>query len=394
MSLLELILISFLSLFAYAENLPDYNNPYAPIFMDKEVYTWTDKIRFTIVAPSWDENSNGVDTIGDDEGHFIKISSDGHSLEPYKFAETSTHSGVFTGEVTLTGFPHDVDGDGKSDTNPRTIGTGPTNGFLETDRNDGITLSFEFADGVVLTKSALVNWSIGAIRFTQPTYLIDESAVVQIIDPDMNLNPEAIDTVKLQVFSSSDAAGILVDATETSEESGVFEARIFFSTDSPSSGNRLFVLPGESIIVKYEDYTLPSPYSISDHLEVTAKSQVVSDIPAIERISITENFLTDSIGNRNLEPSINDQLQVAAKVRNNQNFEQQFVCIMQIKNSNGGVESLSWIQGMLTPNQILQVAQSWNPTKSGNYVIETFVWDSLSDAVPLSPIFKHSFFVE
>lgn len=394
MNLLELVLISFLSFFAYAENLPDYNNPYAPIFTDKEVYTWTDKIRFTIIAPSWDANTNGIDSIGTDEGHLIKISTSEHSLEPYKLTETDTHSGVFTGEVTLTGFLHDVDGDGKDDTSPRTLGTGPTNGFLETNRDEGITISFEFADGVVLTKSAKVNWNIGNIRFSQPTYSMGDTATMQIFDPDMNLNPEGINTIELQVSSSSDAAGILVDAIETSVESGLFEAAISFTPNSPSSGNRLFVLPGETLIVKYDDYTLPAPYSISDHLAISAESKVVSDIPPIERISIIDNFVTDSSGTRILEPTINDQLQIVAKVTNNQNYNQAFVCIIQIKGSEGGIESLSWIQGMLTPNQNLEVAQSWNPTKSGNYNVETFVWNSLSDAVPLSPIFKQSYFIE
>jgi hypothetical protein len=394
MNLLELVLISFLSFFAYAENLPDYDNPYAPIFTDREIYTWTDKIRFTIIAPSWDENRNGIDSIGTDEGHLIKISTSEHSLEPYKLTETGTSSGVFTGEVILTGFLHDVDGDGKDDTTPRTFGTGPTNGFLETNRDEGITISFEFADGVVLTKSAQVSWNISNIRFSQPTYSMGDTATMQVFDPDMNLDPEGIDTVELQVSSISDKAGILVDAIETSEESGLFVASISFTPTSPSGGNRLFTLPGETIIVKYDDYTLPAPYSISDHIAITAESNIISDVPPIERISIIENFVTDSSGTRILEPTINDQLQIVAKVTNNQNFNQAFVCIIQIKNSKGGIESISWIQGMLTPNQDLEVAQSWNPRESGNYNVETFVWNSLSDAVPLSPIFKQSYFIE
>jgi len=394
MNLLELVMISFLSFFAHAENLPDYNNPYAPIFTDKEVYTWTDKVRFTIIAPSWDANTNGIDSIGTEEGHLIKIFTSGHTLEPYKLTETDTHSGVFTGEVTLTGFLHDVDGDGRYDTNPRTGGTGPTNGFLETDRDEGITISFEYADGVVLTKSAMVSWNIGNVRFGQPAYSMGDTATMQVFDPDMNLDPEGIDTIELQVSSNSDAAGILVDAIETSVESGLFQAAISFTPNSPSSGNRLFTLPGESITVKYDDYTLPTPYSTSDHLSITAGSKVVSNVPPIERISIIDNFVTDSSGTRILEPTSNDQLQIVAKVKNNQDFSQPFVCIIQIKGNDGGIESLSWIQGMLTPSQNLEVAQSWSPTKSGNYNVETFVWNSLSDAIPLSPIFKQSYFIE
>jgi hypothetical protein len=196
------------------------------------------------------------------------------------------------------------------------------------------------------------------------------------------------------VSSNSDAAGILVDAIETSVESGLFQAAISFTPNSPSSGNRLFTLPGESITVKYDDYTLPTPYSTSDHLSITAGSKVVSNVPPIERISIIDNFVTDSSGTRILEPTSNDQLQIVAKVKNNQDFSQPFVCIIQIKGNDGGIESLSWIQGMLTPSQNLEVSQSWSPTKSGNYDVETFVWNSLSDAIPLSPIFKQSYFIE
>ena len=61
---LALILVIFLGFTAFAETIPDYTNPYAPIFTDKEVYTWTDKIRITIVAPSWNADRHGIDSIG------------------------------------------------------------------------------------------------------------------------------------------------------------------------------------------------------------------------------------------------------------------------------------------------------------------------------------------
>ena len=71
----------FLGISAFAETIPDYSNPYAPIFTDKEVYTWTDKIRITIVAPSWNADRNGIDSIGEQEGHLIKISTSANSKE-------------------------------------------------------------------------------------------------------------------------------------------------------------------------------------------------------------------------------------------------------------------------------------------------------------------------
>lgn len=396
MNLIELVLIlvPFLVFNAYAEDLPDYNKPYAPIFTDKEVYTWTDKIGITIVAPSWDANRNGIDSIGTDEGHLIKISTSDNTLEPYKLTETETSSGIFTGEVTLTGFSHDVDGDGRPDTNPRTGGSGPTNGFLETNRDGGITISFEFADGVVLTKSVLVSWNIGEIRFMKSDYTIDDTAIVQVVDLDMNLNPEGIDQIEINISSDSDAAGILAKAIETSEDSGIFEASISFSQSQPSSGNRLFVNPDDSIRAKYDDYTLPSPYSISSNLEISSESKFVSNVPPIERISIVNNFIADSSGNLIKSPTRNEQLQITGTVHNNLNYKQNFVFIIQIKEPQGSVVSLSWIEGIMSENQNFEVSQSWNPTEAGNYTVETFVWNSLSESIPLSPLLKQSYFIE
>lgn len=384
--MLEIVLsvLSFLVLSAYAEEPPDYFNPYAPIFTDKEVYSWTDKVHITIVAPSWNANKYGIDSIGTQGGHFIKISTSKHSLEPYKLTETEPNSGVFVGEVTLTGFLHDVDDDGKIDTNPRTVGSGPTNGFLETERDGGLTISFEFADGVVLIHSVMISWNIGEIIFSEPVYLVGESAKIRVIDPDMNLNPETVDRILVEVLSDSDVAGILVDAIESEDDSGLFEALISFTQNSVSSGNRLFAVPGDSIYAKYEDNTLPSPYSIQDELDIQAKSKIESDIPRLQRISIEDVFVADSFGKPMLEPTVNEQIHIAGMIKNNQNYDQTFVFIIQVKDQEGTVVSLSWVKGQLAANQRLNLSQSWIPTELGNYIIESFVWNSLQVPIALS----------
>ena len=139
---LSFLLFSLILFPAFGESIPDYNKPYSPIFTDKATYSWTDKIKITIIAPSWNTDRHLIDSIGDTEDHPIKISTSEHSLKPYRFTETDVNSGIFTAEVILTGFLHDADGDGDIDTTPRTVGTGPTNGFLEVDRDSAITISF------------------------------------------------------------------------------------------------------------------------------------------------------------------------------------------------------------------------------------------------------------
>lgn len=380
--------------FAGAEQIPDYYKPYAPIYFDKDTYTWTDKIKITIVAPSWDENEHGIDSIGNDPEHAVKISTSSHSLKQYELRETAPSSGTFTGEVTLTGFLHDTDGDGDMDTVPRTTGGGPTDGFLEADRNDGITVSFEFADGVVLTESATITWNIGQIEFSSPSYLEEDQILIQMYDPDMNLNPETLDNVQVEVSSDSDSAGVSVVATETDDESGIFEVALSVSQNSESSGNRLRAMPGDTIVARYHDRTLPNPYSTSDELEITTMSTIDSDIPSIKRVTIGDLYFADGTGNQITSPRAGEQVQIVGHLQNNQAYQQGFTSIIQITDKNGQVVSLSWVSGRLADIQGFEISQSWIPKQNGQYTIEMFVWKSLEDTTPLSENQTHLVSVE
>jgi hypothetical protein len=378
----------------FAEQVPDYDNPYSPIFTDKPVYSWTEKVRMTILAPSWNSDRYLIDSIGDDEDHPIEISTRGHSLTPYRFTETDVNSGIFTAEITLTGFPHDVNGDGNIDTTPRTTGNGPTSGFLESDSDSAITISFEFADGVVLTESAPIKWNIGKIQFSEENYLSDNTATIRVIDSDLNLNPESLDHMPVQISSTSDMSGIEVDAIETSESSGVFVATISFTQNLSSSGNRLFVIPEDTIFAKYDDYTLPKPYSTSDSLGVTTFAHFDSSIPTLQRLQSLPITLSDVSGNPLTSFSINDQIQIVGTISNEQNFKQKFVYLFQVKDENNFVISVSWIQGEISENQNLDVSQSWIPKKTGVYTIETYTWNSLTNTAPLSPSLSTSISVK
>jgi hypothetical protein len=384
--MLHFLLLSLFLLPAFGQTAPDYNDPYSPIFTDKPVYSWTDKMKMTIISPSWNTDRHLIDSIGETSEHSINIATSEHSLESYRFTETDVNSGVFTAEVILTGFTHDADGDGDFDTTPRTIGNGPTSGFLEVDRDSAITISFEFADGVVLVESVPVSWNIGTINFVDDIFFAEDSVIIRVIDVDMNLNPEALDNLPIQISSNSDIAGIEVNAVETSESSGSFIATISLSQNSPSSGNRLYLLPGDEIFAQYDDYTLPTPYSTSDNLEIKALARVDSSIPPIERIQNSPITFSDGLGNPVQSFAENSQMQIVGTITNKHDFKQKFVYLFQVKNDQNYVESLSWVQGEISSNQILDVSQSWIPKKSGDYQIETFVWNSINDSTALSQI--------
>ena len=382
---LFLLLLPLILFPAFGESDPIYRDPYSPIFTDKPIYSWTDKIKMTIISPSWNTDKHLIDSIGHFEDHSIKIATAEHSLESYKFTETDVNSGIFTGEVILTGFTHDADGDGDVDTVPRTIGNGPTNGFLESDRDSSITISFEFADGVVLVESVPVSWNVGTIDFLREVFFSDASVMISVVDVDMNLNPEALDRIPIHIFSDSDIAGIEVTAIETSESSGLFTATISLSENSSSSGNRLYAIPGDEIFGKYDDYTLPKPFSKLDNLEIETSAKIDLSVPPIERLQILPVIFSDNFGNPLESLSSNNKMQIVGTLVNNHDFKQKFVYLFQVKNTSNSVESISWIQGELSSRQTLDVSQSWIPKKSGMYEIETFVWNSINDPVVLSP---------
>jgi len=113
---------------------------------------------------------------------------------------------------------------------------------------------------------------------------------------------------------------------------------------------------------------------------LSALDRVLSSNPKVVNVLGTEiDYLT--VGN---------QYQITAKVSNAQDFEQDFVVIIQIKDPQNAVASISWVGGSLFPNQQLSSAISWTPNSSGQYKVQIFVWDSLKNADALSPILEFS----
>ncbi len=67
-------------------------------------------------------------------------------------------------------------------------------------------------------------------------------------------------------------------------------------------------------------------------------------------------------------------------------FTQPAVSITQIKDKDGVVVHLSWIEGILQDDHIISPTVSWIPEKSGDYSITTFFWESVNNPSACSPI--------
>lgn len=359
----------------------------ATIELDQKVYTWTDKVYITIVAPDHNYDSDLVDEIGNTDTDPIKISTRGHDLDEYKLVETGVDTGIFTGEVILTGFaPHDADGDGELyDARDITGGSGPTSGLLETNNDDGLSVSFEYSEDTTIVASALVRWNIGEVQWLESSYPATGSGIVRVIDPDMNLNPEAVDNFDVNVWSDSDAGGIDLTVTETNEATGIFEGTVAFQTETESSGHRLRAAEGDTVTAEYEDRTLPDPYNTVDDLDITATTLIGTVVPPLERAPATNLRAVDSFGNSLDTVSVDQQVQLMADLMNGQDRNQAFAYLVQVQDANGVVVSLAWITGTLTPGQSFSPAGSWTPDMAGTYTATAFVWESLDNPTALSP---------
>ena len=274
MAILGIAIPSGIILLENDVNAQESNSTY--VKLDKQTYTWTDKVYITIYSPSNNLHANLIEEIGNTLQHQVKISTKNHVIENYKLVETGPDTGIFAGEVTLSGFLHDADGSGRYadsnegyDTDPKTSGTGPTDGFLQSENNDTILVLFETLESENFVDSALIQWNMGEIQWLQGSYPDSATGIVQVIDPDMNWNPEKVDNFFVDVWSDSDAGGIDLIVTETNENSGIFEGTVFFSTTDESSGHRLRTVEGDTITAEYEDNTLPNPYTPKDELDIT-----------------------------------------------------------------------------------------------------------------------------
>ena len=364
----------------------------ATVELDQKVYTWTDKVYITIVAPDHNFDGDLIDEIGNTNADPIKVSTRGHDIDEYKLVETGTDTGIFTGEVILTGFTHDADGDtttgdslGNDVTFTGASGSGPTDGLLPADDDDGLTVSFEFSDGEIVLGSALIRWNIGEAQWLEASYPASGTGVVRVIDPDMNLNPESVDNFDVDVWSDSDAGGIDLTVTETNEATGIFEGTVFFTTTDESSGHRLRVAEGDTVVVEYEDNTLPDPYTTADELDITATSLIGTVVPPLERAPAANLRTVDAFGNSLATVMVDQQVQISADLSNGQGREQTFAYLVQIQSSEGVTVSLAWITGSLSEGQSFSPALSWIPTESGTYTATAFVWESVDNPTALSP---------
>lgn len=337
------------------------------VVFDKDSYTPFDKMIISIIAPSFNKDPNSRDKIS------VQISSSRDSIA-VEFLETGSNTGIFEKEIRLTPNKPKFRGD------------------LEVKRDDQVQILLRVGRRTIATKSASMNYHVGQVMFDKDGYAPKERAVVRVIDPDENRNPDEEDIISVDVSSTTDRKGLKLELRETGARTGIFEGILSFTTDQESSGTTLRVSDGDTITAKYIDKTLPPPakfdvntFETSDVEELFASALIGTIIPPMERAVMSDPVLVDRSGTPVKRVSVGQSIIVQTEINNIQNKKQPFAYVMQIKDRFGVITELSRTVGELTEKGSLVVAQSWTPTTVGKFIIELFLWESIEVPIALSP---------
>ena len=143
----------------------------ASLTLDKDVYSWRDRVTVTVVAPDFNIDPLAVESVGNDGE--VRIRSQLGSVETI-LTETGPNTGIFQGTEDLGGFEYNVADDVM--VQPATM--------LKVGSEDGISVTFTYdEDERDLIQSALIRWSVAEVTWLEDSYREGATGTLRVVDP-------------------------------------------------------------------------------------------------------------------------------------------------------------------------------------------------------------------
>jgi hypothetical protein len=152
-----------------------------------------------------------------------------------------------------------------------------------------------------------------------------------------------------------------------------------FATTIATSGGSFFVTFNTPLNVA------PGSHVVSASDGVNVATSTVTVIRGEDIVSVADLRLVDSGGVTVSRPTEGSPVLIRSNLRNNLAIEQEFVYIVQVKDTDGITVMLSWISGTLPAGREYVVATSWLVEDEGRFNVEVFTWDSITDPDILAP---------
>jgi hypothetical protein len=196
----------------------------ALVELDKALYNWTDTVYVTITAPDHNNNTAAEETIGTSTLPIQVTSRQGKMCTTANgsayavAAETGPDTGVFEMEIALEGYQLAQAHNTPSESSSACSSSSSTgHDLIMAGQTDGVSVSYEYTDAVVVVASASVAFNIAEAGFDTSSASAGGSAVFSVTDADENTNSAIIDTFTAAVFSDSDNGGFTLTLNETIE---------------------------------------------------------------------------------------------------------------------------------------------------------------------------------
>ena len=266
---------------------------------------WFGKVTVMIYAPGWNTDSDARDSIGHTAESAITITSRAdhgtfevgvcNDSDSKGLIETGPNTGVFYGRLKLSASDHDMNNDGTKETKlgDTKCKNSPFDEYakVETGRDGAVTVNWEYNPEAnkVVTKSMTYGWSTATIQFLEDQYPLDKLNKVEFKLKEKDLGDMPKDKVDLnfRVWSDSDMAGILVEATQDGNWKATKPYHFNIQSSEESNGDNLHVQEGDTLYVEYVDTTLPAfgpngeSWSKSDTLDIIGTTSVVNEYPYV-----------------------------------------------------------------------------------------------------------------
>ena len=265
---------------------------------------WFGKVTVMIYAPGWNEDSDKRDNIGSttESGITITARGDGNSnavlpvcndSDSEGFIETGPNTGVFYGRLKLSGMEHDMNNDGVKET--KLGGTSCKNSpfdeyaKVETGRDGAVTVNWEYnpEDNKTVSNTFTYGWDIATLKFMEDSYPINSIVEFKLKEKDLGDIPKDKVDLNFRVWSDSDLAGVLIEATQDGNWKHKKPYHLYIQDHDESNGDNLYVQEGDTLYVEYVDTTLPRVgpngeiYSTSDTLDIIGTTTVTSGYPYV-----------------------------------------------------------------------------------------------------------------
>ena len=369
-------------------------------------YSWGSRIYILIYSPGFNSDPNKIDVIGNNNHTPITANSREGSMSLAGdgcngFIETAPDHGLFFGSVKLSGFRHDINGDGSPDLyggnrcekNYSVLDDG--SGRVEAKQDGGVTVNFEWREDELVSKTALYSWREATLEFDKTEY--DVSDEIQLTLTDLDNMRWPFDRYKISypvhVYSDTDLAGIVIDAYWVPNYKGIVQMNghypiklnLTFDDESYESsapyGNShglLRVAPGDTIYAKYTDYSLPKPYSIDDQKQIVSTAKVNDLVDVTNPLEVSAE-ITDSNGTPLHHCVKGESIKIKTNVLNTKDEVVSAYIITQIKDSNNVIQHLSWSAINIIPGKTSNINSELIMENDGVHTFEIFILDNLGN---------------